>query len=155
MSNAGKRKKEPRLRKKEVLIIGKHLREVDISVMREFVIKQVEETEHHVSCYSSRLALWKHIKTTTSFVKILEYFLTKFCELYDSCSTGAERFARFLSNWYQASLPLASSKAETPETHTLWKTMIAQYKDEISLLDRSALVSAITSCSYNFFQREY
>ena len=78
MSNAGK---ELCLRKEEVLIIGKHLCEVDISIMREFVIKQVEETEHHVSCYSSRLALWKHIKTTTSFVKILEYFLTSFLSL--------------------------------------------------------------------------
>jgi len=46
MSNAGK---ELCLRKEEVLIIGKHLCEVDISIMREFVIKQVEETEHHVS----------------------------------------------------------------------------------------------------------
>ena len=89
--------------------IGKHLLEVDISIMREFVIKHVEETEHHVSCYPTRL---EHIKSTTDFAKILEYFLSKFCQLYANCSTGAERFAHFLYNWYQESLPLASSNAE-------------------------------------------
>ena len=128
--------------------------EVDISIMREFVIKHVEETEHHVSCYSTRLELWEHIKSTTDFSKILEYFLSKFCQLYASCSTGAERFARFLYKWYQESLPLASSNAETPDTNTLWKTVTAQYKDIISPLDRSALISAIASCSYTFFQKE-
>jgi len=131
--------------------IGKHLLEVDISIMREFVIKHVEETEHHVSCYPTRLALWENIKSTSDFAKVLEYFLSKFCQLYASCSTGAEQFARFL---YKESLPLASSNAETPDKNTLWMTVTAQYKDIISPLDRSVLISAIASCSYTFFQKE-
>ena len=59
----------------EVLTIGKHLLEVNFSTMREFVIKQVEESEHHLSCYPSRPIPWEHVKSKTNFVKILEYFL--------------------------------------------------------------------------------
>lgn len=40
----------------------KYLCEVNISIMSEFVYKQVEETEHHIACHPSHVALWELIK---------------------------------------------------------------------------------------------
>ena len=45
------------------MYIEERLKELDLEVMKAFVIKEVETVEQHISLYSKRLVLWHYIKT--------------------------------------------------------------------------------------------
>ena len=66
-------KKKSKLRKKEVMYIEKRLKELDLEVMEVFVIKEVETVEQHISIYSTRLVLWRYMKTSLRLGKLLEF----------------------------------------------------------------------------------
>ena len=143
-----------RLRKKEALFISNKLAEVDLSIMAAFVTKEVDMTEHHVTWYPTRKALWQYVKNE-GLEEVLQFLLSTFCQWYKECSTGGERYTRLLASWYQQTVTLACANSETQDTKTLWLRLTANYKEEISSLDRSALISAVTSCAFTFFRNRW
>ena len=58
---------------KEVMYIEKRLKELDLEVMKAFVIKEVETVKQHISLYSTRLVLWQYMKTSLRLGKLLEF----------------------------------------------------------------------------------
>ena len=58
-------------------------RPLDILIMKEFVIKQVDDTEHHVFCYPSRLAL-----RVSSKYEILHFGLLAALNVPETVSAG-------------------------------------------------------------------
>ena len=62
--------------------------------------------------------------------------------------------SRLLVSWYQKTGILACESLQTSETKRLWLTAISEFNGEISSLDRSAILSAIASTSYTFFQQQ-
>ena len=138
-----------RLRKKEVLFISNKLAEVDLSIMAAFITKEVDMTEHHI-CYPTRKALWQYVKNE-GLEEVLQFLLSTFCQLYKECSTGGVHYTCLLASWYQRTVTLACANSETQDSKLLWLRLTANYKEEISSLDRSALISAVASCAFTFF----
>ena len=68
-----------RLRKKEALFISNKLAEVDLSIMAAFVTKEVDMTEHHVTWYPTRKALWQYVKNE-GLEEVLQFLLSTFCQ---------------------------------------------------------------------------
>jgi len=68
-------------------------------------------------------------------------------------STGGERFAHLLATWYQQTGTLVYESLETTATKMLWLNATADFNGNILPLDRSAILSAIASASYTFFQQ--
>ena len=89
-----------RLRKKEVLFISNKLAEVALSVMAAFVTKEVDTTEHHITCYPTCKAIWQYVKNE-GLEEVLQFLLSTFCQLYKECSTGGEHYTHLLASWYQ------------------------------------------------------
>ena len=145
-----------RLRKKEILFIEKRLQQLDLEVMEAFVIKEVENVEEHISIYPKRQALWQYIRTRPNprIWKLLEFLQGTFCQLFGAHYKGKERFGRFLAAWYKEVGTLACDKLSTHNTSTLWSYLKCQYGEEISSVDRSALISAVAAASYTFFQKQ-
>ena len=56
--------------------------------------------------------------------------------------------------WYQRTVTLACANSETLDTKRLWLTLVSDYKGQFSPVDRSALVSAVASYSFTFFQKQ-
>ena len=110
-------------------------------------------TEHHVTCYPTRKALWQYVKNE-GLEEVLQFLLSMFFQLYKEHSTGGERYTRLLASWYQQTVTLAYANSETQDTKTLWLRMTVNYKEEISSLDRIALISAVASCAFTFFQKQ-
>ena len=141
-----------KLRKKEVLFIGRHLKEVDLTTMELSVVQEVDSKELHVVCYPSRKELWIHLQRQ-GLKPLLTFFVDTFCETYTKCCTGSERFGRFIVAWYQKTGTLASRDLETEETKRLWLDSTSNF-NSYSVLDRSALISGIASCAYAFLARQ-
>ena len=128
--------------------------EVDLSIMAVFITKEVDTTEHHITCYPTRKALWQCVKNK-GLEEVLQFLLSTFCQLYKECSTGGERYTRPLASWYQLTVTLACANSETQDTIMLWLRLTANYKEEISSLDRSALISAVALCTFTFFRNRW
>ena len=141
------------LRKQKVEFICKHLQKADLEIMEAFVVKEAERVEYHLVCYLTRQELWKYLKSN-KFNSILKFYLVTFCDLFIKHSSGGERFSRLLASWYQKTGTLACESLQTSETKRLWLTAISEFNGEISSLDRSAILSAIASTSYTFFQQQ-
>ena len=88
------------LRKKEALFISNKLAEVDLSIMAVFVVKEMDTTEHYVTCYSTCKALWQYVKNE-ELEEMLQFLLSTFCQLYKECSTGGKHYTHLLASWYQ------------------------------------------------------
>ena len=84
------------LRKKEALFISSKLAEVNLSIMAAFVTKEVDTTEHHVTCYPTRKALWQYVKNKR-LEEVLQFLLSTFCQLYKECSTGGKSYTSLLA----------------------------------------------------------
>ena len=48
--------------------------------MAAFVTKEVDMTEHHVTCYPTRKALWQYVKNE-GLEELLQFLLSMFCQL--------------------------------------------------------------------------
>ena len=121
--------------------------------MAVFITKEVDTTEHHVTCYPTRKALWQYVKNE-GLEELLQFLLSTFCQLNKEYSTGSERYTCLLVSWYQRIVTLACANSETQDTKTLWLRLMANYKQEISSLDRSALITAVAWCAFTFFQKQ-
>ena len=133
------------------MYIEKCLKELDFEVMEAFVIKEVETVEQHISLFNkiSSLAIHENQSQAREVTGVLtENFLPAFCIHYK----GNERFGHFLAAWYKEVATSACDTLSIQNTRTLWSYLVSEYNDEISSLDRSALVSAVAVDSYTFYQ---
>ena len=86
-------RKSTRLRKREIEFIGRKMLSIDLEIMGAFVIRQVNEVEHHMACtcYPLRKMLWTHLKEV-GIKQVVEYFLETFCQLrYSPVTTSHTR----------------------------------------------------------------
>ena len=151
---------EPRARRK-VRLLGKRelqyllerLKDLDMQVLRAFVVKRVDEREAtHISYYRQRQELWFTWKSMAKLDALLTFLLGGILELFGQHTTGTERFARFLVAWYNFVGSLACSCIGNDRSNAVWLELTSGCSVQITDEDRSAAVFAVASSVYTFMQ---
>ena len=143
-----------RLKKGEVKYISERLREIDMEVMKAFVVKEVDTVEHHVVSYSSRQDLWLYMIGERRLYLLMDFLLMTFSDLFSAHCIGKEQFAGFLADWYQRLATISCDTLSTPQTCEVWMLLTTDYLSSITALERSTVVSAIAAAVYTFFQKQ-
>ena len=139
--------KTKRLTIGELRSISKELKEADIDVIQEVVVREVQK-EQHIYVFEDRKALWCYLirERDTCFRDLLQNGINAFCSLYvGECSKGAERHMRLLLAWNNYSGTYAVHSNSTDASRNLWNKLTSDYAGVISDDCRSAVVSAIFS----------
>ena len=103
---------------RELRSIATQLKEVDLDVIQEVVVREVQK-EQHIYVFEDRKALWCYLirERATAFRDLLKNGMNKFCSLYvGECSKGSERHMRLLLAWNNYSGTYAVASKATDNT---------------------------------------
>lgn len=92
--------KKRSLRKKEKEALGASISESDQASLSAAVLQEVDR-KYHLQVYPERSELWEKLKISDSFFLICECLKKLYVDTYESCSTGADKYAKFQLKWYQ------------------------------------------------------
>ncbi len=146
--------KTKRLTVRELRNIAKELKNADLDVIQQVVVREVQK-EQHVHFFQDRKALWCYLigSPCVAFRELLKDGINKFCSLYvDECAKGADRHLRLLLAWNNYSATYAVASMSTPASLRLWNKLISGYAGAVPDDCRSAIISFVFSLS--LFDRE-
>ena len=141
---------------RELRSIAKELKNADLDVVQEVVVRKVEK-EHHIHFFQDRKAMWCYLigNPSPAFRELLKDGIYTFCSLYvDECSKGADRYMRLLLAWNNYSATYAVASMATQASSRLWNKLTSGYAGAITDDCRSAVMSSLFSSLFTFIVRE-
>ena len=129
-----------RLTLHELREIAKKLKDADLDIAQEFVIKEVRK-EQHIYLFDDRKALWCYLTgdSTVAFRQLLKDGVNKFCALYtEECAKGADRHLRLLMAWNKYVATYAVPSISTISSSNQWAKLTGGYQCAVSEECRSA-----------------
>ena len=148
--------KTKRLTVRELRSIAKELKNADLDVVQQVVIREVQK-EQHVHFFQDRKALWCYLigDSCVAFREVLKDGIDKFCFLYvDQCSKGADRHLRLLLAWNDYGATYAVASMSTPASSRRWSRLLSGYAGAVSDDCRSAVMSVIFSALFTYIVRQ-
>ena len=148
--------KMKRLTVRELRSIAKELKNADLDVVQQVVVREVQK-EQHVHFFQDRKALWCYLigSPSPAFRELLKDGINKFCSLYvDECSKGADKHIRLLLAWNNYSATYTVATMTTQASSRLWNKLTSGYAGAITDDCRSAIMSAVFSALFTFIVRQ-
>ena len=143
---------------RELRIIAKELKNADLDVVQQVVVREVQK-EQHVHFFQDGKALWCYLigSPSPAFRELLKDGVNTFCSLYvDECWKGADRHMHSVApcleqlQCYLRCYPGMTTQASS----RLWNELTSGYAGAITGDCRSAIMSAILLSLFTFIVQQ-